>query len=421
MLCTNRDQGSDTGVITALLHLLDGLNATSMDDNHIGILVIGTATNPHILDAALRRPGRISYDITLSSPDKTERVAILSKMLQRVENNILEEDVGLIASRTPGYVGGDLHNVMLEAVMLSEGRLLTLHDLENAVAVIKPMALRNSTAVDHKIPLTDVYGYKALKSKLQESLNLSLSYGHIFEDCGLSPPTRYLIFGPPGCGKSSLIMALSTEFHMSVIRIKRSTVLGKYFGESEQNLTKLFAQAQESSPCIIHFENFEGLAGKTKADDGSSDVEGRIINHLKVQLDGIFRSSGIFIFAETNRPDLLDKDVIRPGRFHEYYFMDLPESEDRLSILQQNLSDVSFSYDLSFPYLAEKTSGFTVAEVLQLCSELEQQIKELGEAEFLSITNVEEVLDSLSPSTSKKMLQKLAKFSDIYYTAQGNK
>ncbi|XP_064104992.1 LOW QUALITY PROTEIN: uncharacterized protein LOC135214550 [Macrobrachium nipponense] len=409
ILQARRDRGDNSGIVTTLLHLIDGLN-TSAD----GILVVATATKPQTLDAALRRPGRLSYDIFLSVPEECDREDILQKMLDKVPHDISKIDLETTASNTPGYAGGDLHNIMMEAVMHSEGKKLTMQDLEYAVGTVKPVALKDTACVEQKVTLSDICGYETMKSHLLESLNLSLNHGHIFEHCGLSTPTQYLIFGPPGCGKSFLIMALASEFHLKIIRIKRSTVLGKYFGESEQNLAKLFAKAQESSPCILHFENFEGLAGRLKGEDGSSDVEGRIINHLKVQLDGIVRNDGVLVFAETNRPDLLDKDLIRPGRFHEYCFVSLPETEDRLGVLKKHFQPATFSDDFSLESLVEETDGFTTAEVIQLCNEIKQLCQREGEPPHITSNAVEEALEFVSPNTSKKMLQKQMKFASMY-------
>ncbi|XP_068215382.1 ATPase family gene 2 protein homolog A-like isoform X1 [Palaemon carinicauda] len=409
ILCTSRDRGDNSGIVTTLLHLMDGLN-TSAD----GILVIATATKPQTLDAALRRPGRLSFDIYLSVPEESDREDILQKMLDRVPHDISKIDLETTASNTPGYAGGDLHNIMMEAVMHSEGKRLTMPDLEYAVGTVKPVALKDTASVDHKVTFSEICGYDAVKSRLRESLNLSLNHGHVFEHCGLSTPSQYLIFGPPGCGKSFLIMALASEFHLNVIRVKRSTVLGKYFGESEQNLAKIFAKAQESSPCILHFENFEGLAGRSKGEDGGSDVEGRIINHLKVQLDGIVRNDGVLIFAETNRPDLLDKDLIRPGRFHEYCFVSLPEAEDRLDIIKKHLLPATFSNEFSLESLVEESNGFTTAEVIQLCNEIKQLCRRDIEPPDITFSAVEEALELVSPNTSTKMLQKQIKFASIY-------
>nr|XP_045607791.1 calmodulin-interacting protein 111-like isoform X2 [Procambarus clarkii] len=417
VLCSSRDKGGDTGIVTALLHLMDGLGASND-----GIIVIATATKPQTLDAALRRPGRLSHDIVLSSPGDAARMDILKKLLISVPNDIKESELDTIASNAHGYTGGDLRVVVMESIMQAEGKNLTKRDIEASLAAIKPAALRDSSAPEYKVKLSDVCGYDVIKSQLHEAISLTLTHGQVFQKCGIPSPSRFLLFGPPGCGKSSIIMAMAAKFHLHVIPVKRSTVLGKYFGESEQNLEKIFMQANDSSPCIIHFENFDGLAGrKNPGEDGGTDVEGRIINHLKVQLDGIVRNDGIFIFAETNRPDLLNKDVIRPGRFHEYYFVDLPEPEDRRILLSKYLLPCTFLNGVSLDVLVNQTSSFTVTEILQLCEEMKMQCREENEMEvtrpeLISIGSValDEALEVVAPNTSRKLLQKHRHFAHIY-------
>nr|XP_053631394.1 uncharacterized protein LOC128687861 [Cherax quadricarinatus] len=237
MLCSSRDKGGDTGIVTALLHLMDGLGTTSE-----GIIVIATAVKPQTLDAALRRPGRLSYDVMLSSPNEAARRDILQKLLVNVPSDIEETDLATLAANAHGYTGGDLRSIVMEAVMQAEGKRLTKQDLEASLVAIKPAALRDSTTVQKQVKLSDICGHDVIKSKLHESLSLTLAHGPVFQKCSISPPSRFLLFGPPGCGKSFIIMALATEFHLNVISVKRSTVLGKYFGESEQNLANIFMQ-----------------------------------------------------------------------------------------------------------------------------------------------------------------------------------
>ncbi|XP_042240258.1 ATPase family protein 2 homolog isoform X2 [Homarus americanus] len=417
ILCSSRDRNGDTGIVTSLLHLMDGLGTTSD-----GILVIATASKPQTLDAALRRPGRLSHDVVLSLPDEFARREILQKLLFGVSNDLEESKLTTLAVNAHGYVGGDLQSVVMESVMQTQGRKLTIQDLEASVATTKPAALRESTLSEFEVKLPDICGYDRIKSKLHEALSLTLAHGSVFHKCGITPPSRFLLFGPPGCGKSSIIKALATDFHLRIIPVKRSTVLGKYFGESEQNLARIFLKANDSSPCIIHFENFDGLAGKKKlGEHGGTDVESRIINHLKVQLDGIVQNDGIFIFAETNRPDLLNKDVIRPGRFHEYYFVDLPKPEDRRLILGKHLLPSKVAEAVELDNLIQQTTFFTAAELVHLCEEVKTQSKRE------SIWNVddpdytinsgrcsEEILESLIPNTSQKMLHKYKAFAKIY-------
>ncbi|XP_063887963.1 ATPase family gene 2 protein homolog A-like [Scylla paramamosain] len=429
LLCGSRDRGASAGVVTALLHLLDGVTGSAD-----GVMVIATATQPQAMDAALRRPGRLSHDVCLGAPPPTARRDILQRLLQGVPSNVSDAELSSLADITHGYLGGDLRGVVVAAVTEAGSTPLTRHHLEEAVAHTRPALVKDSVSSASGIKLSNISGYGRLKAKLHEAVSLTLQHGPVFRRCGFSPPSRFLLFGPPGCGKSTLISALATEFHLNIIPVKRSTVLGKYFGESEQNLAKIFQQASDSSPCIIHFENFEGLAGSRRSREGGGDAESRVINHLKVQLDGIVQNEGVLVFAETNRPDLLNKDVIRPGRFHEYHLVDLPSEEDRRCILGDNLPSAA-TEDVMVDSLVTQLERLTVAEILQVCEEvrvvsggpgqdtlpspsargvLNQSLSQSLLAYTSTSTTLQEVLDAVIPNTSLKLLQKYKNFTKLY-------
>ncbi|KAG0729990.1 Spermatogenesis-associated protein 5 [Chionoecetes opilio] len=429
LLCGSRDKGGSTGVVTALLHLMDGVTGSAE-----GVMVVASATQPQSLDAALRRPGRLSHDVCLGVPGPPHRRAILHNLLQGLPSGVSEAELSSLADITHGYFGGDLRSVVVAAVTEAGRSPLTRRHLEEALAHTRPALVKDSVSSSSGIKLCNISGYSLLKAKLHEAVSLTLRHGSIFKTCGFSPPSRFLLFGPPGCGKSTLVSALASEFHLSVIPVKRSTVLGKYFGESEQNLAKIFQQASDSSPCIIHFENFEGLAGGRRSREGGGDAESRVVNHLKVQLDGIVQNEGVFVFAETNRPDLLNKvsyyrpfivyikiqDVIRPGRFHEYHRVDLPSSEDRRCILEDHLPPLTLTEEVTLHSLVTQTERLTVAELLQVCEEV-RLVGGGSEGPDTTLplppsfpTGVMEVVEAAIPNTSLKLLQKYRNFAKIY-------
>ncbi|ROT62250.1 putative spermatogenesis-associated protein 5-like [Penaeus vannamei] len=236
ILCSSRDRKGSTGIVTALLHLMDGVTGNSSR----GVLVVATASDPKSLDAALRRPGRLSQDVCLQAPTEVDRKDIFEKLLYRVPSDLTDSDLHILAASTPGYVGGDLRRVIMEAIVQADGKAIDREMIQTAITAVRPAALLASNTVDREVQLSDIHGYGQLKHHLQESVNLTLCHSAIFQDCGISPPSRFFLFGPPGCGKTSLVMAIATKFHLNVIPVKRSTVLGKYFGESEQNLAKVF-------------------------------------------------------------------------------------------------------------------------------------------------------------------------------------
>ncbi|CAL4137369.1 unnamed protein product [Meganyctiphanes norvegica] len=418
-LCGGRNKSGNTSVVTTLLHLMDGVDAAVSE----GVLVIATAKEPQVLDDALRRPGRLSTDITLCTPTEVDRYEIFDKFIARVNGSVTKEEITTLVSMSPGYVGGDIYSVMVEAINLAEENPVNFLNLKSALASIKPRRHFDSHSNSSKISLDDICGYEDVKNKIQEAFQLTLEHGDVFDHCGISPPTRLLLFGPPGCGKSSIVMATAAKFHLAVFTVKRSSVFGKYFGESEQNLSKIFKSAREAAPCVLLFENFDGLvSGRKVGGKGSLDVEERIINHLKVQLDGILKNDRIFIVAETTRPDLLDKDVIRPGRFHEYLLISLPTEKDRMILLRKHLTTETWGN--SIDKLVNISAGYTMAELVQLCNELQVSLEEKlmylseenGNSVDICIINdiIEEVMDNVVPNTSQRMLTKFSTFAKTY-------
>ena len=335
--------------VAQLLTLMDGLKSRGQ------VVVIGATNRPDSLDQALRRPGRFDREIEIGVPDSEEREEILEI---HTRNMPLAEDVDLhkLASTTHGFVGADLESLCKEAAMRVVRRIIpeikndeeipeevlkkivvTNDDFKSALKEIQPSALREVLVQVPNVKWDDVGGLDDVKQELKEAVEWPLKHPEKFEKFGVKPPKGTLLYGVPGTGKTLLAKAVASESEANFISIKGPELLSKWVGESEQGVREVFRKAKQTAPTVIFFDEIDSIASTRSANDSDSGVTKRVVNQLLTEMDGLEELEDVAIIAATNRPDILDAGLMRPGRFDRHIKVDLPNEDARLSIFKLSL------------------------------------------------------------------------------------
>ena len=355
-------------IVTQLLTCLDNLNSK---DELCSVIVISATNRPDAIDPALRRAGRFDKELALGIPDEKARSEILKVLCKNVKlDNGFDFDI--LAHKTPGYVGADLKNLIREAAINSLDILLTclniqidsineldfetlktnhpdllsklflnMSDFDKALKHIQPSAKREGFATIPDITWDDVGALKNIREEMQLSILVPIKYNEDVKTLGLTTSVGILLCGPPGCGKTLLAKAIANESGINFISVKGPELLNMYVGESERAVRSVFNRARDSKPCVIFFDEIDALCPK-RSETESSQVTSRVVNQLLTEMDGLEPRS-CFLLAATNRPDILDPAILRPGRFDKIIYVDFPSAEERYDILK-TLSKVSYKF-----------------------------------------------------------------------------
>jgi transitional endoplasmic reticulum ATPase len=367
-------------VVAQLLALMDGLNKRQ------NIIVIAATNIPNALDPALRRPGRFDREIVIPIPDRCGRRQIMeihSRGMPLAE----DVDMGHLADITHGFVGADLEALCREAAMSCLRRILPgidfalaaipyeqiaqlevhMDDFRAAMREVEPSAIREVFVEVPDVHWDDVGGFDALKRRLIEAVEWPLKYPHLFEAAGTHPPKGILMCGPPGCGKTLLAKAIANESQVNFISVKGPALLSKWVGDSEKGIRDTFRKALQAAPCIVFFDEIDALLATRNGGGGDSNVAQRVMSQFLAEFDGIEELKGVLVLGATNRPDMLDPAVLRPGRFDEIIDIPLPDNADRAEIFKVHLRGKSAAAPLDPGELAARTEGYSSAEIASIC------------------------------------------------------
>ncbi len=369
-------------VVAQLLALMDGLGGRG------NVIVIGATNRPGALDPALRRPGRFDREIEIGVPDKQARHEILQIHTRGMP---LAEDVDLkkLNEITHGYTGADLAALSRETAMKSLRRYLPeinleeenipptvlekmdvrMEDFLNAYREVTPTAMREVYIETPSVKWTEIGGLLDVKQELIEAVEWPLKTPEVFNRLGIKPPKGILLFGPPGCGKTMLARAVATESQANFITIKGPEVFSKWVGESEKAIREVFRKARMASPAVIFFDEFDSLVPRRGVGFGDSGVSERVISQLLTEMDGILTLEDVVVVAATNRPDIIDNAVLRPGRFDRLIYVPEPSEEARSEIFKIYTSDMPLKEDVNINELTKTTKGYSGADIQALCRE----------------------------------------------------
>src|SRR5215467_9242696 len=361
-------------VVSQLLSVMDGLAARGK------VIVIAATNRPNAIDPALRRPGRFDREIEIKVPDKRGRLEILQI---HTHNMPLDQDVDQdkVAAVTHGFVGADLEYLCKEAAMKCLRRLLPelnleeeklapevlnklvvmMSDFENAVKEVMPSAMREVYLESPDIPWTAIGGLEEVKRELQEAVEWPLRYPDLYTKLGHAMPKGLLMHGPSGTGKTLLAKAVATESEANFISVRGPELLSKWVGESERGIREIFRRARQAAPCVVFFDEIDSIA-PTRGMGGDSMVTERVVSQLLTELDGIQALSGVVVIAATNRADMIDPALLRPGRFDKIVFVPMPDKAARQKILEIHAKGKPVGPDVEFAKIAEMTEGFSGAD-----------------------------------------------------------
>ncbi len=362
-------------VVAQLLSLMDGLESR-------GQVIVMAATNvPNLIDPALRRPGRFDREMSIPIPDKNGRLEILQIHTRGMP---LAEDVSIekLAEITHGYVGADLEALAREAAMSALRKILPKIDFEmaeipyetlmklevgmnnflEAMKEIEPSAIREVFVEVPDVKWSDVGGLEDIKKRLMETVEWPLKYAELFKKADTNPPKGILLYGPPGTGKTLLAKAVASESGVNFISIKGPQLVSKYVGESEKGIREIFRKAKQASPCILFFDEMDSIVPLRSGGD-ASHVSERVISQFLTEMDGIEELKGVLILGATNRVDLVDKAVLRPGRFDLLLELPLPDEKTRLEIYKIHTKEKPLDSDVDLKKLAIEADNFTGADI----------------------------------------------------------
>ena len=396
--------------VAQLLTLMDGLKSRGQ------VVVIGATNRPDSLDPALRRPGRFDREIEIGVPDSEERKEVLEI---HTRNMPLAEDVDLdkIANTTHGFVGADLESLCKEAAMRVVRRILpeiqndeeipkevmekivvTGDDFKSAQKEIQPSALREVLVQIPDIKWDDVGGLEDVKQELKEAVEWPLKHPDTFQRLGIRPPKGTLLYGIPGTGKTLLAKAVASESEANFISVKGPELLSKWVGESEKGVREVFRKAKQAAPTVIFFDEIDAIASARSGNDTDSGVTKRVVNQLLTEMDGLEELEDVAIIAATNRPDILDAGLMRPGRFDRHIQVKEPDEEARLAIFEVHTKDMPLAKDVNLKKLAKNTEGYVGADIEAVCREAAMlTLRDNLEASEIPYKYFKDAIDKVKP------------------------
>jgi len=441
LICPRRGEtkGSDQ-IAGTLLALLDGINPNqskrrnSKSKETGGLVVLAVTTDPSSLDPALRRPGRLDVEIEVPVPDESAKSEILAHYFSQFQSDtavdVSADDIATLARLAKGFTGADCKLAVKEAVRNAISRdapnrietasktSIRFSDLDHAIRITKPSAIKSVAVEIPHVSWSDIGGMDHVKMILKESIELPLTHPHLFEMMRVPPPRGILLYGPPGCSKTLMARAIATSGNMNFLAVKGPELLSKWLGESERALASLFRRARLASPSVIFFDELDAIAQKRGSSGGSGGD--RLLSQLLTELDGVSsdgRSSRVVIVGATNRPDILDPALTRPGRMDRKIYVGLPNADGRESIFGIGLRGKRCHEDVDISKIASDdiSHGYSGAEIVAICRDAALlAIGEMDDGNMeqpqIRMCHLLEAIKNLKPRTTSEMLH----FYDSY-------
>jgi transitional endoplasmic reticulum ATPase len=406
-------------LVAQLLTLLDGIEPRQ------NTVVIAATNRPEALDEALRRPGRLDREIVVGVPDEPGRREILgihTRGMPLAPNVNLDD----LARRTYGFVGADLAALTREAALEAVRRIMPkinlseqtippeildalsveLHDFDNALKRVQPSAMREVMVEAPQLRWDDIGGLDQASDRLREGVELPLKHPEAFRRLGIRPAKGFLLYGPPGTGKTLLAKAAARESEANFIATKSSDLLSKWYGESEQQIARLFNRARQVAPTIIFIDELDSLVPARGGGLGEPQVTERVVNTILAEMDGLEELQNVVVIGATNRPTLIDPALLRPGRFDELIYVGVPDTAGRRRILAIHTEDMPLAPDVDLESLARRTERFTGADLEDLVRRAGLTALRRGlDAGTVTMADFESALGETRASVTPEMLE----------------
>jgi len=420
-------------VVSQLNSLMDGLKSRG------NVIVIAATNRPNSIDPALRRPGRFDREIEFRVPNAKARDTILKIHTRKMplDKSI---DFSEIVERTHGYVGADLAAIAKESAMIVlrrvlpdllktdekipqetlEKLILTQKDFLDALKVVRPSAMREILIENPNVFYDSIGGLNDVKKKLKEAVEWPLKYPTIYKETGIRAPKGILLYGAPGTGKTMLAKAVATETQANFILINGPELLSKWVGESEKAVRRVFEKAREVSPSIIFFDEIDSLVPRRGRNYGDSGVTERVVNQLLTEIQGLKELEDVVIIAATNRPDLIDAALLRPGRFDRVVHIPTPDKDTRLEIFKIHTKNMKLGSDVDLEVLAMDTEEYVGADIESICIEaginmLEEDLKNRK----VSMKHFKHALKQVGPSITEDIKESYVEFERQFRKKKG--
>ena len=415
-------------VVAQLLTAMDGLKSRGK------VIIIGATNRVNAIDPALRRPGRFDREINIGVPDQKGREAILNI---HTRNMPLAEDVKIknLAKITYGFVGADLSALTKEAAMnvvrkllptlklkedsaiplaILEKLLIADEDFKYSLKVVRPSALREVQIEKPNTTWEDVGGMDEIKQELKEAVEWPLKHPKAFERLGVRPPRGILLYGPPGTGKTLLAKAIANESDANFILVKGPELISKWVGESEKGIRKIFEKARQASPTIVFFDEMDALAGRRGLDQGTK-VTDRVVNQLLTEIDGLEDLHDVIIIGATNRPDMIDPGLLRPGRIDKIIMTPVPEKKARDKIFAIHTKNMPLAKDINLGKLVDQTENYSGADIENVCREAAiLALRENIHAKEVKMKHFEDALKKVRPSLDLDEVRRYKEVEELY-------
>ncbi|QDZ23516.1 P-loop-containing nucleoside triphosphate hydrolase [Chloropicon primus] len=433
VLCPRRDRSGpfECRLVAQILTLMDTSIAKVVYNRKIGkrtgvLLLVGATSNQNAVDPAIRRPGRMEKEIGLAMPDEEERVDILRIYLKKIPmSDEVSGNMAGLAALCSGFTGADIAVLCHEAALVAMERegegeggevQVRFSDFEAARVTVRPTVTRGVAREADKVSWDDICGLGEVKEQLIRVVQWPIQHPEAFKRLGLQPFRGAMLYGPPGCCKTKLCQAAACTGGIPMISLSCAEVLSMYVGESEEKLRNCFVQARLSAPSIIFLDEFDAFCTKRSGADSGSSVGDKLLATFLTEMDGLEQISGVIVLAATNRPDEIDEALLRPGRFDMLLYVPPPNAEERLLLLNYLTKGMKFKGSgVQLESLAERTEGFTGAELEALCREAymiassscggeDHQVEVLEEGHF------EDALLGMTPMLSEEEIRNYERF-----------